>query len=381
MKIGILTQPLQTNYGGLLQAYALQIVLKKMGHDVLTIDVQKRDPSFIIKGLSIIKRFIRSVSNSNTVIRAWPTKKEKKIIGQHTSRFIKENIATTTQMFSIKYNSHIKNYKFEAYIVGSDQVWRPSYSISILDYFFNFLNKDDKAKRIAYAASFGNDDWEFSIKETDDVKELIKRFDFISVREDSAVNICNEYLKVDAEWVLDPTMLLLKDEYIALIEKDNISKSKGELMCYILDGSHEKDKIIQGISKKLSLKLNSVIAEAKFSDVGKSGIDKCIFPPITEWLRGFLDSKFVITDSFHGTVFSIIFNKPFITIANTERGITRFTSLLKMFELEDRLITTDKEFDFNKLNQKIDYLKVNRILEKEKKRALVLLKNSICNEN
>lgn len=109
-----------------------------------------------------------------------------------------------------------------------------------------------------------------------------------------------------------------------------------------------------------------------FSEPGRKDINDCVFPPVEEWIRGFIDTEFVITDSFHGTVFSIIFNKPFISIANKSRGLTRFESLLKLFQLEDRLIFSYKDLNLNGFKE-IDWKKVNAILKREREKSKLFL--------
>lgn len=380
MKIGILTQPLRTNYGCLVQNFALQTVLKQMGHEVWTVNRDYRRLTILIKFLSIMKRLILSVSyRRSIVIRGWPTIKEQNIIAQNTSCFIKENIYTTERIYSSKKFSLIKRYGFNAYIVGSDQVWRPVYSPCLINYFLDFLNENDNIKRIAYAASFGVDNWELSSKQTNQCASLIKRFNAISVREYSAVKLCKEYLEVDAVHVLDPTMLLSKEDYMRLLKKDNIPKSKGALMTYVIDKSSENTKIIHKIAKELDLTPFSVMPKKTFSDVGKKYIEDCIYPPVTEWILGFIEADYVVTDSFHGTIFSILFNKPFISINNANRGMTRFTSLLKMFGLAERLILSSDELTSKKINTTINFARINYILEIERQRALRFLVEALNN--
>lgn len=222
-------------------------------------------------------------------------------------------------------------------------------------FFLYFGDKKDKAKRIGYATSFGVDNWEYSTEQTIKCSLLVKSFDAISVRKDSAVNLCKEYLGVDVIQVLDPTMLLNKDDYIKLVEKDNIKECKRTLMTYILDKSSENTIIIQKVAKELGLIPFSVLPNKTFSEVGRKYIDDCIFPNVTDWIRGFMDADYVVTDSFHGTIFSIIFNKPFISIGNAGRGLTRFTSLLKMFGLEHRLILYSNELTLEKIRGVIDF--------------------------
>jgi len=380
VKIGILTQPLHTNYGGLLQSFALQTVLKKMGHEVWTIDRPGRKSTLIVKSLSIIKRFlVKTIYHKSIIIRIWPTSKEKKVINKYMNNFIKENIRTTLKIDSVVKLSLLKKYQFDAYIVGSDQVWRPKYSPCITNYFLDFLDGVDKVKRIAYAASFGVENWEFTNKQTNQCASLAKRFDKISVREDSAITLCKKYLGVDAIHVLDPTMLLAKEDYMKLIEKSNIPYSEGFLMTFILDRSYEKDKIIKKAIKELNLNPFSVTPRNLFSEVGGNRIEDCIFPSVNEWIKGFIKADYVITDSFHGTVFSIIFNKPFISIGNSNRGMTRFTSLLKMFGLEERIIQSIDDLTLEKLQKPINFEYVNKTLKENQKRSFMFLINSLKN--
>ncbi len=378
MKLAILTQPLKTNYGGLLQAYALQTILKRLGHEVLIVDLHCRSTTLMIKLLSIIKRlFQRYILLRPVQVRVWPTIKEQNIISQNTGFFIRENIQTTQRIYALNKISIVNRYGFNGYIVGSDQVWRPRFSPNILAYYLNFTTKRKKIKRIAYAASFGVDNWEYTAKLTAKCSHLIKQFDAISVREGSAIKLCKEYMSVDATHVLDPTMLLDKGDYVALVEKENLFESKGNLMTYILDYSSENNTIIKRVADELNLIAFSVMPKAKFEKVGKKYLNNCIFPPITVWIRGFMDAEYVITDSFHGTVLSIIFNKRFIVIGNEKRGLARFNSLLRIFHLENRLISTIKDLDSELINAPIAFDRVNQIRKQEQKKAMEFIVNAL----
>lgn len=378
MKIGILTLPLQTNYGGLLQAFALQTVLKKMGHEVWNIDRKFEDQPLWIKLLSVIKRSIIKVCLRKDIrVRVWTTVGEERLIARNTIRFIKENICSTKAITSGKKFSVLNKYGFEAYIVGSDQVWRPEYTPCITNYFFDFTEKRKNTKRIAYAASFGVGSWAFTAEQTIQCASLIKQFDAVSVREDSAVALCKDYLHVDAVHLLDPTMLLKKEDYSLLVKNDKIPKSKGTLMTYVLDKSPEKSEIIKRVAVELNIIPFTVMPKSSLDEVGRSKIAECIFPPVTEWIRGFMDAEYVVTDSFHGTVFSILFNKPFIAIGNQGRGMTRFTSLLKLFKLDDRLIYSFSELSPELIRNPIDFENVNMILDQERSKSFSFLNNAL----
>lgn len=369
MRICILTQPLQTNYGGLLQAYALQTVLKRMGHEVWTED--RRRPKYSMK------RFIAKIL---TPIRGvyYPTESQNNYISQNTNKFICKYINTTEPIYTIN-KEMFQKYHFDAYIVGSDQVWRPVYSYYLPNYFLDFT-AGDKVKRIAYAASFGTSKWEFTSKQKKKCAILLKKFDAVSVREYSGVILCKKYLGVDAVQLLDPTLLLNKNDYIDLIKEEKTPPFKNRLMTYVLDPSKEKKDIIYKVSKATNHNLIVVMPENNFYQVGAKEIDKCIFPPVTNWLRGFMDAEYVVTDSFHGMVFSIIFNKPFIVIANQNRGLDRFTSLLKKLNLESRLVYSLDDVTDELINTAIDYKRIDQVIDKEKEKARNFLLKYLMNE-
>jgi polysaccharide pyruvyl transferase WcaK-like protein len=231
-------------------------------------------------------------------------------------------------------------------------------------------------KRISYAASFGKDDLsEYGDKLIKKSAALAKKFDAISVREDSGVDICNEYWGVKAQQHVDPTLLLEKNDYLKLIHEDiNIlKKSDGQISTYVLDSDKNKDEIIDKVCSHLKLKSFDIMPPKPMTKKElRSNPNKYALPHVTQWLKSFKDADFVITDSFHGTVFSIIFNKPFIAIGNKERGLTRFSSLLRLFKLEDRLVSNSNGA-LSIVNSPINWREVNDVKFREKKRGIKYL--------
>ena len=372
MKIGILTQPLKDNYGGLLQAYALKEVLQSLGHEVIIIDRQKGSKSFLKDLASNIKsKLIGRKKSYEDLLSA----KEKSIISQNTIAFRKKYIPKISELFTKdKDMKKLNNMGFDAFIVGSDQSWRPRYSPSIRNYFFDFAKNDKNIKRISYAVSFGVSDWEFSARDTKVCASLAKKFDAISVRENSGVKLVNDYFGMEAVHLVDPTMLLTVQHYQNIIKQENIKESDGELKVYVLDISTKKQKFINSIADKLGLKQFQIMPHKRLKNSRIDIIDDFIFPNPAKWLRGYQDAKFVIADSFHGTVFAILFNIPFLALGNERRGMARFESLLKMFELEDRLITNLDNIDVDKiLEAKIDWNRVNQKIDLEKEKSLKYL--------
>jgi hypothetical protein len=378
MKIGIITLPFNSNYGGLLQAFALQTVLKQMGHEVWSVNRRNRIMPFKFKVLSSTNRLIKSIIRGEMgVIRSWATAKEELVIDQHTNRFLSENIQTTDFLKSESDFEKLSRYKFDAYVVGSDQVWRPKYSPRLANHFLGFIDGTVNPKRISYAASFGVDNWEFTPEQTDECRKLLAKFNAVSVREDSAVKLCKQNFGIEATQVLDPTLLVSKEEYIRLVEKDKIPGCNGSLLTYVLDKSPDKQEFIKKIILETGLTEVSIMPKSLFRDAGRKKINDCIYPPVTAWLRGFMDAEYVVTDSFHGMAFAIIFNKPFLALGNTKRGMTRFSSLVKLFGLEDRIILSADSHLTEKLYSPIDFHHVNEILKTKQLEAYKFLSDSL----
>jgi len=162
---------------------------------------------------SILKRSALRLLGQQLRVRVWPTAKESAIITHHTREFIQRNIITTESFSSKVDEKLLDNYNFDAYVVGSDQVWRPCYSPQLSTFFLDFLEGNSTVEKIAYTASFGVDDWKFTNKQIKEFGRLLKLFDAISVREDSTVELCKNYFGVEATHLLDPTMLLGSDVY------------------------------------------------------------------------------------------------------------------------------------------------------------------------
>src|SRR5690554_5627461 len=359
MKIAILTQPLHNNYGGNLQNFALQKVLTDMGHEPVTIDRHRSIKLRTKLKLGYFKQLVLHYLKG-TPKPLWKSyfssKKEQDYIRQDITTFIDTYINKTPRLYSDDaVHAAFKENNFDAVIVGSDQCWRPMYSPNIYTYYLDFLKDNNNIKKIAYAASFGTDEWEYIEEQTAHCKKLIQQFDLVTVREKAAVNLVAEKLNKDAEFVLDPTLLLSKEDYIELFVGKNLPDNKG-IYTYILDDSDWKTQVVETAKETLGL--------PQFSNQhNKHTVNSEKIPSIESWIKGFADADFVVTDSFHGTVFSIIFNKPFVSLLNPKRGASRFYSILSEFGLEDRLVTEYDDAKINALlNQEIDYQKVNEKL-------------------
>lgn len=370
MKIAILTLPLHRNYGGILQAYALQTILSEMGHDVFLFDEFSRP--FWREYAGYVKRFLEKHIFRNKGISVVPLNKraEIRMTRMNINRFIQDN-------FKI---SPIPNQRgdLDAIIVGSDQVWRPLYFNKVERAFLDFA-KDWEIVRIAYACSFGTDKIEYTSKQMKRCGYLIQLFDAVSVREKSAIDlIVNTYKWLCCpKFVLDPTMLMTVEKYRILINTSSELKFEGGgLFYYFLDKTSEKMDIVNEISKKLMMNIFDVSSEYGELDLDKS-LEKRIVPSIESWLMAFDTAKYIVTDSFHGCVFSILFNKPFIVYGNYERGLERFISLLDVFQLRHRLVNSISDLNINLINETINWERVNDIVSTYRQSSLLFLTENL----
>ena len=376
MRIGILTLPLHTNYGGILQAYALQTVLERMGHEVVVFDTPNKValPPLWKLPLSLGKRVLKKMlGKGGRVFCEHYQNKTRPVIAKNIQPFVDKYIHRKVIRSFVKLDSK----EYDAIVVGSDQVWRCIYfpclwlGQQMENAYLSFAQNWD-IKKIAYAASFGTDNWEYNDEHTLNCKHLLQMFDFVSVREATGVNICKQYFNVDAEHVLDPTMLLSAQDYKTLFQERQTPLSKGTLLNYVLDETDEIENLIKKLSSEK--KMIPFAVNNPYEEDESKPLNQRIKPSVETWLRGFYDADFVITDSFHACVFSIIFKKQFIVVGNKKRGMARFESLLKMFGLEERLV--DEKVDINTLRP-IDYDKVFNLYGQLKEKSLHFLSENL----
>lgn len=372
MRIGILTQPLHTNYGGLLQAYALQKVLKDRGHEVWLIN-RYYNQGTLYRFLSAVRHFVLSFLSGMARRKNWWNACQQFKDSFFTSlRFKEEYITPCSKCLTSDraLRRFTQGMNFDGYVVGSDQVWRPQYAPNIYNYFLDFV-KDSTVKRMAYAASFGIDAWEFTAEETGTCKDLLRQFDYVSVREKSGVFLCRQYLdREDVCVVLDPTLLLFRQDYDWLIQRASLPKPNGAwVVSYLLDATEKKLRFLDGLKNKIGKKVYDA----------QVGLEVCSDrhlkqkATVEEWLYGFRYANFAVIDSFHGCVFSIMFHVPFVVIGNKNRGMSRFQSLLSLLDLEERLIDENAKVDDVMSLKDIDWSKVDLLLEKQRQKSLSLL--------
>lgn len=351
-KIALLNLPVDENFGGHLQRYALMEVMRSFGVDIVHLNC--RFPFYHRNAYKYIRcvvsesiRFAVKFLKGERTIHDIPYLRCFLHREPRTERFYQRYVKHTRAIYTKDDLTRYSDY--DGYLVGSDQVWRapmvPSYGIDT--YFFDYLPVGKK--RFAYGVSLGTNEKEYTDEEVTRLAPMYKVFEMVSVRERVAAGMFEGYgwTEPKAECVIDPTLLLDKEHYVRLVNAAYTEKSNGNMFCYVLDEDEEKKARIEQIAK-----------ERKLTPFYMTLKSNC---PVEQWLRSFMDAEFVVTDSYHGFLFSLIFNKPFCLMHNQRRGNVRFESVLQMLKLK----RNETEFDWRAINaalaaekvKSMDYIK------------------------
>lgn len=364
MKIGIYSLPFHCNYGGILQSYALHIVLKRMGHQIFVLNKNWLDhPGKRERMVMLIFKIINLLFKKKKYSK-------RQILLESISELKRFWTSNISELYDFKNHNEIKAIGLDTIIVGSDQIWRKGYCKDTLFYFLKFA-KMWNIRRIAYAASFGVSEWQFDNQTTNEMKSLLKLFKGVSVRESDAKYLCEKYLNILPDHVLDPTLLIGKDDYSKFRINTKNKKNK-QFVSFMLHPSVEKKVLTSKVADQLG-------AEVIDIDVPLNSMinDKIVkYKSIEQWLSALLDADYVLTDSYHGMVFAINFNKQFVTLGNVQGGQSRFVSLLNMFNLSNR-ITKDEDEIVHLMNLDINWIEINTILEEKRIKSINFLKNAL----
>lgn len=278
------------------------------------------------------------------------------------------------------------NDKCNSFITGSDQIWHNhpdrDEKARAYDYFFHLDFVKDDRKKISFATSYGNlipEKDEYYIK----IRKLLSRYDAISLREKSGVDYIRKYYGINATHIIEPVLIAPKKIWENLLEKSDLELEDDYIFSYILDPSEKKRQLIKNFSEHMGVKsINALDGFSGSYNYNKEKLNlENTLPNIwaADWLKCFAKSKFVITDSFHGMCFALIFNKPFIVIANYGRGVERFESLLDLCNLNNRLIDINNlnEISYDVFLEKINYQNVNSIIEEKANDGRKWLENNL----
>ena len=342
MKVGILTHQQHINYGGILQCFALSTYLKLLGHEPLVI---RRVPN----KSNIIKRILRSF------LKQLGLKHFNQVLPDRAANvrsFVEENLNRTAVIDSHSLMNKVCNqYQLEAVLVGSDQVWRRDFAINFgFDYFLDFVPSN--VIKASYAASFGLNTWDYTNDESKIIKRLLQEFRGISVREKEAVGLCKSHLEMDAELLIDPTMLL-NDSIYGKYSSDRIIQDKYVFVYWLGD--------LNDISKYVS-EYESLGYKVKVITLrGNHVVDS-----VEDWLSYIKYADIVLTDSFHGCVFSMLFHKQFVAYCNKSGGYGRIQSLFESMGISDKLENPKMNVDYTIVDNQMEALraKANNYLQK-----------------
>lgn len=390
MKIGIVTFVKADNYGAELQAYALQKKLNMMGYDAEVLDLEKEQGVMSSSKRNIYislknriryygfwrgcNKFIQAVLETLSERQANKNNQEQ-IKAKHKifEHFFENKIKHSPEYIKLDDLAN-KNLPYDIYIAGSDQIWNYMQTNRLDVFFLKFANRFH-ARKISYAASFSVP----SIpKDLENVyKPLIENLDAISVRENNALEIISKLSRKNAVQVLDPTLLLNRSEWVNDVAKPNYLPNLNKVVViYTLSGSKYIYELAKGIAKKLDA--NVVNIKNGFSRVkGDDGIIHIMDAGPQEFISLLNKAVYVITDSFHGTAFSINFNIPFTTLLNPVSNInSRALSLLEMCKLTSRMIYDDGNNAFPK-TLTVDFTEANDILSAWRKKSIDYLITNI----
>lgn len=334
--IGIVGWWYYYNYGSILTYYALNRALTKMGYSVLMIH------------------------HSNDTCRM------SKLENAFPENFIKKYCDISH--FYSSGDMHLLNDRCRAFISGSDQLWNPLCENAAGPEFFLDFADDDKIK-LSYASSLGNSqtaDENFKKK----YQPLVKRFQGVSVRENMGIEGCKEIYDVDAVKVCDPVFLCDPEEYEELARRSPLDlQGKKYLLSFILDPNPQKKAIIEQTANQMGLEYINLVDLTDGTEKAKRlGLENTKpFASVEDFLCYFKNASFIITDSFHGTCFSVIFNREFMSLANYGRGEKRVEELLKWLGIDGRILYDLDNETPNFASNRIDYGKVNREIQKSRK--------------
>lgn len=347
MKVGILTYSSAYNYGALLQAYALRKCINNMGHECEIINYECKG----VKDQYAFQMHFSILALKRNLAWILSIKRRKKL-----DRF--RNQLGLSEKFTKKSIKNTNNL-YDKFIVGSDQVWNKICTNGDTTYFLDFV--EDTNKKNSYAASFGSKKIE---KEDFDLyKKLLSDYSHISVRESDSIDLIKALTGQECKCVLDPVFLLEKGEWLKFVKKNK----KRFIFVFQLVSDIDTIKYAAKIANEKGYKLiiySSNIHAIQYGQVIRNA-------GVNEFLTYIANAELILTDSFHCSAFSIIFNRPFYSkLRKGDNANVRLESLLKMFQLEDRILNTK-----NKEVMEIDYRAVDEILMIQKKNSLEYLKS------
>lgn len=360
MKISVITLHRVTNFGSLLQTYATQKSLEKLGHDAQIVD-------FVPEGLTFYRGvWPKGHSTLKRLIKLLPLTFCNLIQYSMSDSFLRKYINLTDKRYGNYAQLASDVPEADVYLSGSDQVWNTQNSNPPADLGAYYLAFAGDKKRIAYAGSFGKDD--FSPEETAQVTGWLKNYSSISVREDTALDTLHRF-GLEGAHVVDPTLLLTPEDWRKLCTKKK--PKPGYVFIYNLNRNKVLEQAAVAIAKKKGLRVVNFADTFEFV----SGAENRFGNDPLDFLNYLSNADYVVTDSFHGTAFSLNFSKQFLSIPAPKYNC-RLESILRMTGCEDRMFTTVEEA-LEKIETPIDYTAAQEKLQSAREHSLQYLKEAL----
>ncbi len=384
-KVGIVSCYFKDNYGSMLQAYATKKILdnNNIPNETINIDnnfdFKKGKRKYYLSQLKNFKFIKSKFGMFKLKIDKKLNKKLNKNINIRNKKYkeFREEFNFSRAVHKYEDLTALAKEKYSDVIVGSDQLWLP---VNVVADYYTLNWVPDDINKISYSTSFGVS--KIPKKYQEQYSYFLKRINHLSVREDTGVKIIKEIANIDSKLVCDPTLLLTKEEWEEIATKDTIINEK-YILCYFLGNNIEHRKFAERLKKKTGYKivsLNHADEYVPYSDKFADFIPYDIGPK--EWINLIKNAEYVCTDSFHGTVFSILFNKLFFSFRRySNNSVTstnsRIDSLLKVARISNKMILTGKENVDDVLKYKINYDEVCNNINKFREKSLVWLLNSL----
>ena len=370
MNVKVITRHSPSNYGSVLQSIATIAVMEKLRVDCEIIDYQRPDERGLAGVLTQLKAkqgFDNPLKRLAYIAIRFPIEKYAQV---RFDRMRKKYLKMTSRCSS---HDDLKSLSADAFMTGSDQVWGPMMNGSYDSaYFLQFVGPN--ARKLAYAASFGKT--KFDDATVTDYKQMLVGYDKIAVRENSAVSLLRDWgLNNCIGQVLDPTLLLCKEEWTKLLIKESDRKKYADnkyILVYQIHNDPKLSDYAKRIAKHTGLKLLRV--NPFFHHVTRGGKFICC-PDLSEFLALIDNATCIITDSFHGTCFAINFGKQFVEILPKNATGTRNQSILDLTGLSNRILQDAN--DYSLINKSIEYDRVQKVLETEREKSKSLMKGML----
>lgn len=367
MKIGQLTFHAPHNYGSVLQAFALSKILQNMGYESEFINLRPQSQKDMYKIIKPSNKGLRLIFK----LMIYPLLKKR---FNHFERFINNVLPITVREYSSTEEMRQEAFDYDAYVVGGDQIWNPVCPDFELAYYLQFLPEGNQAKKVSYSPSLGKTDFDKHTQEL--ITQWVKRFDSVSVREKRGAELIQTLTGKKVDLVCDPVVLLDKEEWNKLAVKPKLKKPY--ILVYFLDNNHGSRDLTEYLRKTTGYEV--VIFNEYIRDFFKR-YHKAYSASPEEFVGLFMNASLIYTNSFHGTAFATVFERPFISaIAPDQENVrnnndSRKIDYLKKIGLENRLYTTGlptKEYLLN-----VDFENARPLIETFKKHSRVFLENAL----